>query len=125
VVIRSEVPSTEIGSLIAGFDLLVLPSRSTPAWKEQFGRVLVEAMLCEVAVVGSSSAEIPNVIGDAGVVFPEGDTGALSAALSRLAADPAERRRLGVAGRQRALRLFTQRRIADATYDVYRAMRSG
>jgi glycosyltransferase involved in cell wall biosynthesis len=122
VTVQAEVPSTKVGSVIAGFDVLVLPSRTTPTWKEQFGRVLVEAMLCEVAVVGSSSAEIPNVIGDAGVVFPEGDVDALTAALASLAWDASERHRLGKAGRERALRQFTQRRIAEATYDVYKEM---
>ena len=116
------VPSTEVGPLLAGFDALVLPSRSTPTWREQFGRVLVEAMLCAVPVIGSSSAEIPNVIGDAGLVFPEGDVGALRAALHHLLTDPAERARLAEAGRRRALALFTQRRIAEDTYAVYRSM---
>ncbi len=54
-------------------DILVLPSLSRPNWVEQFGRVLIEAMACGVAVVGSASGEIPWVIGDAGVLFPEGD----------------------------------------------------
>jgi len=44
-------------------DVLVLPSRSRSFWKEQFGRVLIEAMACGVPVIGSSSGEIPNVIG--------------------------------------------------------------
>src|SRR5262249_46777625 len=56
-----------------GIDLLALPSLTTPRWAEQFGRVLVEAMGRGVPVVGSSSGAIPEVIGDAGLLFPESD----------------------------------------------------
>ena len=47
----------------AQLDVAVLPSHTTPTWKEQFGRVLVEALWCDVPVVGSDSGEIPWVIG--------------------------------------------------------------
>jgi glycosyltransferase involved in cell wall biosynthesis len=51
-------------------DALVLPSLATPYWKELFGRVLIEAMACEVPVVGTSTGGIPEVIGDAGILVP-------------------------------------------------------
>lgn len=103
-------------------DVLVLPSRSTPTWIEQFGRVLTEAMACGAVVVGSDSGEIPHVIGDAGIVFPEGDVTALSAALRRLADDVDARRTLAAAGRQRVLDRFTMRAVADATVAAWRAV---
>lgn len=103
---------------------LVLPSRTMPNWKEQFGRVLVEAMACGVPVVGSDSGEIPNVIGDAGLVFPEGDVGALRGALQRLAEDPALRADLARRGRERVLAHYTQAQIARATVEVYRRLLS-
>ena len=53
------VPSTEVPAYLAHLDALVLPSRTTPSWKEQFGRVLIEAMACQVPVVGAASGEIP------------------------------------------------------------------
>ncbi len=120
--ISTEVSSTDVPKVLRGFDVLVLPSRSTPSWVEQFGRVLVEAMACGVPVIGSSSGEIPNVIGDAGLVFPEGDVKALRGALARIAASPEVGQRLGEAGRRRVLERYTQARIAEATYRVYREM---
>ena len=59
----------------AQLDVLVLPSHTTPTWKEQFGRVIVEALWCGVPVVGSDSGEIPWLIEltGGGLVFPEGD----------------------------------------------------
>jgi glycosyltransferase involved in cell wall biosynthesis len=101
-------------------DVLALPSRTRPNWKEQFGRALVEAMSCGVAVVGSRCGEIPNVIADAGLVVPEGDPGALAAALQRLLDDAALRGRLAEAGRARVLARFTQRQVAQETVEVYR-----
>lgn len=116
------VKSNEMPHVYRGLDVLVLPSRTLPTWKEQFGRVLIEAMACGVAVVGSSSGEIPNVIGDAGVVFPEGDAGALAAALQWLTDHPDERRRLAAAGRQRVLDRFTMAHIAHETVRVYQKL---
>jgi glycosyltransferase involved in cell wall biosynthesis len=103
-------------------DALVLPSRTRPNWKEQFGRVLVEAMACGVPVIGSDSGEIPYVIGDAGLIFPEGQIEILRAHLSRLLADPDLRADLTRRGRERVLDRFTQAQVANQTYQVYRAL---
>jgi glycosyltransferase involved in cell wall biosynthesis len=114
--------SRDVAALMADLDVLVLPSRTVPNWAEQFGRVLVEAMACEVAVVGSSSYEIPHVIADAGLIFPEDDVAALTERLSRLLDDPAMRRALARKGRERVLAHYTQERIAADTYAVWRAV---
>ena len=114
------LPSTQTPAIYPTFDVLVLPSLSRPHWVEQFGRVLIEAMACGVPVVGSSSGEIPWVIGDAGVVFPEGDAVALGAILAGLAADPAQHAALAARGRARVLAQFTQSQVAAATAQVYR-----
>jgi glycosyltransferase involved in cell wall biosynthesis len=79
------VPHSEVARQLQRMDVLVLPSRTTSTWKEQFGRVLIEAMACGTAVVGSDSGEIPRVIGDAGFIFPEGDIGGLENRLKALA----------------------------------------
>ncbi len=100
-------------------DVLALPSLTRPNWAEQFGRVLIEAMACAVPVVGSSSGEIPNVIGSAGLVVPEGDVEAMRAALARLAADPDLREHYARAGRQRVLGHFTQEHAARRIASVY------
>jgi glycosyltransferase involved in cell wall biosynthesis len=122
VVFTGPQPSTAMPRIMRGLDVLVGPSLTTARWKEQFGRMLVEAMACGVAVIGSDSGEIPNVIGEAGLVVSEGDAGALRAALSRLRDDPGERRRLGALGRARVLELFTQGAIARRTFYVYQQM---
>ena len=54
-------------------DVLVLPSLTTEKWKEQFGRVLIEAMSAKIPVIGSNSGAIPEVISDCGYIFEEGN----------------------------------------------------
>jgi glycosyltransferase involved in cell wall biosynthesis len=118
-------PAAEMPDYLSGLDVLVLPSLTRRNWKEQFGRVLVEAMACEVPVIGSSSGEIPHVIGDAGLVFPENDVAALRDALSELMNDPGLRAQLSQRGRARVLEHYTQQRIATETYDVYQRLLDG
>lgn len=119
------VNSDEVTEYMNALDVLVLPSRTRRNWKEQFGRVLVEAMGCETCVVGSDSGEIPHVIGDAGLVFHEGNEHELAERLRRLIDDPAECKNLGRRGRQRILEHFTYERIARDRAEFYRRICSG
>lgn len=114
------VDSRQVPEYLNAFDLLVLPSRTCRHWKEQFGRVLVEAMACETCVVGSDSGEIPTVIGDAGLVFREGEDIELGGHLRCLMDDPALRCELGRRGRQRVLEHFTHAKIAADTASLYK-----
>jgi len=63
---------------------LAVPSLTTPRWKEQYGRVIGEAMGYGVPVIGSDSGAIPEVIGPAGIIVPEGEPSALAEALGRV-----------------------------------------
>lgn len=119
VTFAGRVKSSAMPDFYRGLDVLVLPSRTTAGWKEQFGRVLVEAMACGVAVVGSNSGEIPQVIGKGGLIFPENDAARLRVALQHMLDAPDERRKLATAGRQRVLDRFTMAQIARQTVEVY------
>ena len=116
------IPSSQVPNYLNCMDCLVLPSRTTRKWKEQFGRVLTEAMSCEVPVIGSDSGEIPNVIGDCGLVFKEGDVDDLSSKITRLINNPGLREELAKKGRQRVLDNFTQEKAARETYKIYQKM---
>ncbi len=109
---RGPVPHSAVGDGWRELDVLVLPSRTTPQWAEQFGHVIIEAMAHGIAVVGSSSGAIPEVIGTAGVVFPEGDAAALAMALTRLVSNPAELAALKESARKRASD-FTHDNVAE------------
>lgn len=116
------LPPAEIVRHLCRFDALVLPSHTTAVWKEQFGRVLTEAMACGVPVVGSNSGAIPEVIGDAGLVFPEGNVGALADSLWQLIDSPTLSRQLGLNGIKRVQDNFSQQVIAEKTTDMYRKL---
>lgn len=118
----AHLPSVQIPPYYHELDLLVLPSLTYPNWKEQFGRVLVEAMASGVAVIGSDSGAIPSVIGDAGVIVPEGDIPALRNAIARIRADNAYRYALIQKGLARFRTYFTHEGIASATVAVYQTL---
>ena len=94
-------------------DLLCAPSMTTGRWREQFGRMLIEAFACGVPVIASSSGEIPYVVGDAGIVVEEGDARRWREAISSLLDDEDGRRSLGERGRRRALAIYDWTSIAD------------
>lgn len=120
VTFAGRVPSQKMPAYLHEMDVLVLPSLTRPNWKEQFGRVLIEAMACGVPVVGSDSGEIPHVIGEAGLIFPEGDALLLRRCLERLQQDMAFRQDLARRGRERVLQHYTQAQIAAQTVAFYR-----
>ena len=125
VSLEGYVPYRDMPARLARLDVLVLPSRTTACWKEQFGHVLAEAMLAGVPVIGSDSGAIPEVIGSAGLVFPEGDVAALRERLVWLLEHPHERQRLARLGRERALAHYGDQAIARHTLQVYRQVLEG
>jgi glycosyltransferase involved in cell wall biosynthesis len=112
--IDTSVKHEDMAAAYATFDVLVLPSRSTPTWEEQFGRVLVESLWCGVPVIGSDSGEIPWVINftEGGLVFPEDDVEALRRALLCIRDHPTLRRELGERGRERVREEFSVETVA-------------
>ncbi len=107
---------------LRGLDVLVLPSRTTANWKEQFGRVLVEAMACGTVVVGSDSGAMAEVMGEAGSVFAEGDAATLARILEALAARPGRRAELRAAGLARVQAHYTVERVAAAVLALWREL---
>src|SRR5256712_7711143 len=85
------LPAEHVTNLWPDLDVLVLPSRSSNEWRETNGQVLMEAMANEVAVLGTDSGVIPELIGDAGIVVPDGNLEAMAGAVERLS-DQATRR---------------------------------
>ncbi len=105
------------GRLLATYprlDAIVLPTITLSDRVEQIGAVIAEAMACGVPVIGSDSGAIPETIGDAGIVVPERDPGALSAAIQRLAAEAPLRETLRSRGRDRHQRMFSCDAYADS-----------
>jgi glycosyltransferase involved in cell wall biosynthesis len=106
-------------------DLLVLPSVTLPHQKEQFGRILIEGMACEVTVLGSDSGEIPATIGEAGLIFKEGDVRDLKEKIEGLMRNRNLRASLTKKGRKRVLESFSWKVIAKRQHQVYTEMMNG
>jgi glycosyltransferase involved in cell wall biosynthesis len=111
------VPNVELPPYYRAAAVSVIPSL-----EEGFGIPAAEAMGCEVAVVASDAGGLPEVVenGVTGLVVPRGDSKALAEAIGSLLADPQRRRRMGQAGRERALRLFDWDRSAEQFEEIYR-----
>ena len=102
VAINTTVSHDDVPRWLNGMDLLCAPSQTTTRWREQFGRMLIEAFACGLPVIASDSGEIPHVVGDAGLIVPERDVVAWRRTIRQLLTDPAIRREFGDRGRQRA-----------------------
>jgi glycosyltransferase involved in cell wall biosynthesis len=113
------LPAEQVANLWPDLDVLVQPSLALRDWREANGQILMEAMANEVAVLGTDSGVIPELIGDAGLVVPAGDPAGLGAALEKLS-DTATRRALAQAARARALRLYSDDAIAERTLEFWR-----
>jgi glycosyltransferase involved in cell wall biosynthesis len=101
--------------------VLVIPSRPTSSWNEPTGTTLLEAMAHEVAVIGSDTGVLPELIGEAGIVTPAGDADALAAAIGQVL-DPERRAALARAARARALELFSDDAVAERTVAFWQSL---
>lgn len=119
---RGAVSHHQVPAELSQFDVLVLPSRSTPTWKEQFGHVLIEAMSMGIPVIGSNSGEIPHVIGRADLVFPEEDHSELADILTRLINDPEWRQETSLYGMARVHQLYSHKKIADRLISLWQTI---
>jgi len=109
------VADQEREALFAGARTLVLPSLD-----EGFGLPALEAMSAGIPVVVSNAGALPEVVGDAAVIFNPSDADALAYALGRLATDEAWARERASAGLTRA-RAYTWEASARALGRVYDA----
>lgn len=115
----SGVPAADVPPLLSALDVLCVPSLTTSKWREQFGRVIVEAMACGVPVIGSTSGEIPHVLGKAGLVVEEGNVQAWADALVRVMDNPSLLAEMRMAGIQHVATNYTNERLAAQIVEYY------
>jgi glycosyltransferase involved in cell wall biosynthesis len=119
---RGAIAPKEMPAVLGTADVLVLPSRTATHWKEQFGHVLIEAMAMGIPVVGSSSGEIPSVIGRSDLIFDEGNSSGLAEILESLIRDPEKRAEVSKYCLARVKRHYTHERIAEQLLQIYRTL---
>ena len=120
--IANSVSHADVPQWLNAMTVLCAPSRTTPRWREQFGRMLIEAMACGVPVVATTSGEMPHVVGDAARVVPEQDSAALAGAISTLLEHEGVRHQLSAAGIARARTCFAWPVIARQHLDFFDAL---
>jgi glycosyltransferase involved in cell wall biosynthesis len=110
------VPHDELQRLYARAAVVACPSR-----REGFGVACLEAMAHGRPVVATSMGGLRDLVvdGDTGILVAPGDVPALRAAIERLLGDRDLRRRLGLAGRERAARHFSWDVATTATLAAY------
>ena len=97
----------EVAAYMNAADIVVLPSVSTPQWVEQYGRVAPEAMACGCVVIAADSGALPELVGDAGYLFAEGDIVALRARLAEALAGLPDSQELRSRAAERARELLS------------------
>ena len=132
--IQKMLERQEVIQLLTHATLFVCPSVYEP-----LGIVNLEAMACETAVVATATGGIPEVVvdgetgylvpftsdGHGGAADPAGFAAGLAERINRLLADPELARRMGRAGRQRAVERFAWSSIAERTAALYRELAKG
>ena len=112
----------EVASLLAGADLLLLPSET-----ESFGLVALEAMASGVPVVASRVGGLPEVVehGVSGFLAPVGDVKAMADHALAILSDCATQKRFGRAARERAVRLFDWHAVVPLYEEIYQRVVGG
>ena len=116
------VGNSQVPDYLNCMDILVFPSITLPNVKEQFGRVLIEAMACQVPVIGSNSGEIPTILKDAGITFKERDVKDLKNKIQLLMRDNNLRRKIVKNGHRKVMDNYTWKSIAEKQSRVYKRL---
>jgi glycosyltransferase involved in cell wall biosynthesis len=115
------LPPEQLALRWPSWDVLVAPSRPSGTWNEPTGTTLIEAMAHEVAVIGSDTGALTELIGSAGIVTPPGDTAALAGAIG-VVLDTDRRVVLARAARARAIELFSDDAVAERTVAFWQSL---
>jgi glycosyltransferase involved in cell wall biosynthesis len=115
----TEVKHDQVPQYLNAMDVLCAPSQTTPRWREQFGRMIIEAFACGVPFIGSDSGEIPHVVRDTGVIVGEKDEAGWSHVVTELLQDLGRRQELAARGLERARTEYAWPIIARKHLDFF------
>jgi glycosyltransferase involved in cell wall biosynthesis len=121
--ICTKVRHSEVAQYLNAMDILCAPSQTLPNWREQFGRMLIEAMACGVPVIGSDSGEIPYVLEGVGRVVGEKDTTGWVTAISELIEHPELRQEMRTKGLEKAQNVYAWEKVAEQHLTFFREVR--
>jgi glycosyltransferase involved in cell wall biosynthesis len=120
--ICNSVAHEQVPAYLNAMDVLCAPSQTTPRWREQFGRMVVEAFASGLPFIGSDSGEIPYVVRDTGIVVGEQDEAGWARAITDLLTDRSRRQELAQRGLQRARDEFAWPVVARRYLDFFESL---
>lgn len=119
LIYTGHVSDSEAAALYNGAKVFVFPSRY-----EGFGIPVLEAMSCGCPVITAGCSSLPEVAGEAGILFDGDDNEALVEAMLRVLDEDALRKSMSEKGLERS-RLFSWEKTAEATRKVYEKVLQG
>jgi glycosyltransferase involved in cell wall biosynthesis len=125
VKVATDVTHDEVPRWLNAMTVLCAPSRTTARWREQFGRMLIEAMACGIPALASDSGEMPTVVANAGRILPEAAPSVWARELEAILEDAEARRRMAAEGRDRATAEFAWPVVARLHLDFFDALMDG
>lgn len=117
--VESSATHEAVPAWLNAMSVLCAPSQTTARWREQFGRMLIEAMACGVPVIASDSGEIPAVVGDAGAIVAEDDPRAWATEIDRVLTDSTLRETRATLGIDRVRTRFAWPEVARRHLDFF------
>ena len=103
-------------------DILILPSKTTKTWEEQYGMVLVEAMAIGLPIVAYDSGAISEIVGNCALVVDENNIDKLTISIKHLIENKDLRSKLGKMGRARAEKEFDAKKTAKKISNIYKSV---
>ena len=116
------LPYTSLPDFLREGTVLGLGSRETPDWAEQFGMILLESMACGVPVVGARSGAIPEIVDDAGWLYPPGNVDELIKGLRELFGNPGFWMDCRKRGLERCRERFSANENAKRIFQLYESL---
>ncbi len=123
--VETSATHDDVPGWLNAMTVLCAPSQTTARWREQFGRMLIEAMACGVPVIASASGEMPSVVGTAGAVLAETDTRAWATEIDRVLTDRDLHHECVAKGLDRARTHFAWPRVARQHLEFFETLMDG
>jgi glycosyltransferase involved in cell wall biosynthesis len=117
--ICTDVRHAQAPRYLNAMDVLCAPSLTLPNWREQFGRMVVEAFASGVPVLSSNSGELPHVVAGAGIAVPEADADGWVRTLTELLEQPERRSTLAGQGLAKAREQYAWPLVARRYLDFF------
>ena len=100
-------------------DLLIVPSKTTKTWEEQYGMVLIEGMASGLPIIAYETGVIAENLGNCGIKIKEGNIKSLIEAIVFLIKNEKTRLKLGKMGKERAKKYFNSAKTAQKLEEIY------